>query len=165
MGTYLASNKIQVFPISRSRPDFPYARTLTEDHILDLIRSVAPTKSFVVSDTFNGRSLFEFIINGYYVALEGSDLSQITFTGKDVYAHIFIDTTSPTHPQLWGEDNGDIFKSVYFSDSAIAESPSIISENCEHYYLHILTKVTDTNGSIFVVPIESRKTIDGGEIQ
>lgn len=160
----LNSNKIEVFPTSISRSMFPYARVLTEDHILDLIRSVAPSDSFVLTPVFNMVTPFEFIIHGYYVKIDASSSSPHSFTGDNVYAHIFIDTTSSTHPQLRGKDDtkdGDqsyTFTGVLFSDT---ETPPESVANSEHYKLHILKKV----GSSYTIPLTSTRCLDGGEFE
>lgn len=159
MATHLDSSKIEVFPTSIERPGFPYARVLTEDHILDMIRSAAPTESYVITDTYADSAPFEFVINGYYVKVNATASAKHSFGGNNVYAHIFIDTTSPTHPQLYGTDNGTSFTGVAFTDSATPTVPTGLT-NYEHHVLHILQK----SGSTFSIPLTSHKCVDGGEI-
>lgn len=155
----LNSDKIEIFPTSIARPNFPYARVLTEDHILDMIRSAAPADSYVITETYSDSEPFEFIINGYYVKLNASISNKHSFGGNNVYAHIFLDTSSPSHPQLYGTDDGDSFTGVQFTDTASIEAPTGL-EDYERVTLHILKKV----GSTFVVPRTSLKCFDGGEI-
>lgn len=156
---YIESSKIEVFPTSIARPAFPYARVLTEDHILDMIRNVAPADSYVITETFSEIQPLEFIIHGYYVKLNATSSVKHSFGGNNVYAHIFIDTSSPTHPQLYGTDNESTFTGVTFSDTATVAAPTGL-EHYEQYSLHLLKK---SNG-IFRIPMASHKCIDGGEI-
>ena len=79
MATYLESTKIEVFPTSIARPGFPYARVLTEDHILDMIRSAAPTESYVLTDTYSDTAPLEFVINGYYVKVNATSSSRHSY--------------------------------------------------------------------------------------
>ena len=160
MATNMESSKIEVFPTSIARPGFPYARVLTEDHILDMIRSAAPAKSYVITDTYSDTAPFEFVINGYYVKVDASSSSKHSFGGNNVYAHIFIDTTSPTHPQLYGTDDGTSFTAVKFTDSATPPVPNGLT-NYEPHSLHLLQK----SGNTFSIPLTSHKCVDGGEIE
>lgn len=160
MATYLESSRIEVFPTSIERPGFPYARVLTEDHILDMIRNAAPAKSYVITDVYSDSTPLEFIIHGYYVKVNATASLKHTFGGSNVYAHIFLDTTSPTHPQLYGTDDGSSFSAIAFTDSATPTVPTGLT-NYEHYALHLLQK----SGSVFVIPLTSRKCVDGGEIE
>lgn len=158
---YLESSKIEIFPTSIERHPFPYARVLTEDHILDMIRNVAPADSYVITETFSDSEPLEFIIHGYYVKLNATSSAKHSFGGTHVYAHIFIDTSSPTHPQLYGIDDEEkeIFTGVTFSDDDNVTAPTGL-EHYEHYSLHLLEK----SGSVFRIPLASNKCIDGGEI-
>lgn len=160
MGEYFDSKKIEIFPISSSRPDFNYAHVLTEDHVLDLIRSVAPSYSFVLTEEYDPKKPFEFMINGYHVTLRGSEESPLEFTWDNVFAHIFIDTYDPDYPRLWGYDSDDKFYGVTFSTSENHSTPMILSDNVEKHSLHILKKVDGQ----YIIPHTSRKYIDGGYI-
>lgn len=159
MATHLDSNKIEVFPTSIARPSFPYARVLTEDHILDMIRNVAPIDKYVITETFSETQPLEFIIHGYYVKLNATPSDKHSFGGNNVYAHIFIDTSSSTHPQLYGTDDGTTFTGVVFSDTPTVNTPQGL-QHCEPYSLHLLEK---RDGS-FRIPLASHKCIDGGVI-
>lgn len=155
----LKSSNIQVFPTSIARPDFPYARVFTEEHILSITRNAAPCDSYVITSSYDAKKVFEFVIHGYYVRLA----ENTTFTSNDVYAHIYIDTTSPTNPQLYGVDENDVFTGVDFTSTDAANPPAILTQNgshYEHYCLKILTKESDT----YTIPVSSFKVIDGGEI-
>ena len=156
---YLETSKIEIIPTSIARPAFPYARVLTEDHILDMIRNVAPADSYVITEIFSEIQPFEFIIHGYYVKLNATSSVKHSFGGNNVYAHIFIDTSSPTHPQLYGTDTESTFTGVTFSDTTTVAAPTGL-EHYEHYSLHLLEKI---NG-VFRIPMASNKCIDGGEM-
>lgn len=171
---FIDSEKIQIFPSSIDREKFPYARILTEGHILDLIRSSSISSSFVLTDVFSLDTSFEFVINGYYVKLDATQETPHNFfknEDTDVYAHIYIDTTSIDHPQLCGSDQTPVggntkFTAVSFS-SDNSPSPSDVfvtngvdEKNYQHFYLHILTK----RDSKWIIPPASRRTVDGGEI-
>ena len=159
----LHNAKIHVFPSSIARTNNPTAKIITEHNLIKLITSNTSQDSFVISESFDKEGTFEFVIHGYYVLLTSTPTSPLLFTGTPVYAHIFIDTSSPTNPQLWGhEDAGqDIFTAVEFTDTETATPPDLIKDSYEHYALCILTK----NGNSYDVPWESRKTIDGGLIE
>ena len=156
---YLDSSKIEVFPTSIARPGFPYARVLTEDHILDMIRNVAPADSYVITETYSESAPLEFIIHGYYVKLNATTSAKHNFGGDNVYAHIFIDTLSATHPQLYGTDNETTFTGVLFSNTATVTAPEGL-DSYEHYSLHLLEKTNDS----FRIPLASSKCVDGGEV-
>lgn len=160
---YISSNKIEIFPSSIARPDFPYARILTEDHILDMIRSVAPSDKYVLTETYTDSTPLEFVIHGYYVKVDASASSKHNFGGKNVYAHIFIDTLSPTHPQLFGKDTGTSFEGVTFSDTETVTAPEALGNDYELYTLHLLTRNSTTD--TFRIPMTSRKCLDGGEFE
>ena len=156
---YLNSNQLEIFPVSKTRlTPFSSANILTEDNILNLIRSVAPSKSFVISDTYDASSTFEFVINGYYISIKGTSTN---FSGKDVYAHIFIDTSSPQYPHIWGVDENGKFTGVTFSTSIDEPAPTILGKSYEKYSLHILTT---NNEQKYIVPLTSYYCIDGGLI-
>lgn len=160
---YLETSKIEIFPTSIARDQFPYARVLTEDHILDMIRNVAPADSYVITETFSEDQPLEFIIHGYYVKLNATSANKHSFDGNDVYAHIFIDTSSPTHPQLYGTDDKSTstFTGVKFSATVTVDVPTGL-EHYEHYLLHLLE--LDKSSGDFRIPMASNKCIDGGEI-
>ncbi len=160
MNRYLASDRIEVFPSCIKRPDFPYARVLTEDHILDMIRSVSPGESYVISEHYTDSAPLEFVIYGYYVKVHATTTKKHNFDGENVYAHIFIDTTSTTHPQLYGTDEDSIFSGVSFTSSATYSAPEGLT-NYEHHVLHLLKK----SGETFVIPSTSQRCVDGGEIE
>lgn len=162
--SYQKSQNIQVFPTSIARPLFPYARVLTEEHILNITRNASPCSSFVISDNYSTSDKFEFMIHGYYVRLEAGT----TFTGDNIYAHIYVDTTVAENPQLWGVDQDNSFTGVAFDNTSTATPPEVLTQNTsqyEHYVLHILTKVNNE----YIVPSASKWTaditvVDGGEI-
>lgn len=159
----LHNDKIHIFPSSISRTKNPTAKIITENNLIKLVTSNTSLDSFVISESFDKEGIFEFIIHGYYVLLSGAPASPLSFTGDNVYAHIFIDTSSPTNPQLWGHEelDQDIFTAVQFSDVETATPPDLIKDTYEHYVLCILTK----NGNSYDVPWSSKKTIDGGLIE
>lgn len=157
----IASNKLEVFPTSIARPEFPYARVLTEDHILDMIRSVSTADSYVLTETYSASEPLEFVIHGYYVKIDATSSSKHAFTGTDVYAHIFIDTTSPTHPQLHGTDDGTTFSGITFNNSETCEIPQGL--DADHVVPHTLHLLHGT-GKTYSIPVSSKKCIDGGEI-
>lgn len=162
---YFLSNQIEVFPISVDRPSKPAARVLSENNLLNLIRSLNDYPSFVISKTYNNE-LFEFMIYGYYIKLEGTiDFSAIE--GDNIYATIFLDTSNTSYPQLWASDSGDSFTGVVFTASPEeAEIPTLIKDTYQKYTLHILQK----SGNSYTIPPESRTRftideIDGGLIK
>lgn len=168
---FVQSEKIHVFPSTIPRTHDAYARVLTEDHILDVIRSSSVDTNFVLTNEYKDDQPFEFVINGYYVLLDASSESKHTFATfvpgtvpSNVYAHIFIDTTAHLHPQLAGADDTDTneFTGVIFSDSATCNAPAAVSGHCEHHYLPLLEK---TAAGTLVIPASSRRTIDGGLIE
>lgn len=159
---YSNSNKIDVFPISKRRSGDAYAHVLTEKNLLDLIRSVSFTDSFVLTTAFNSNQRLDFVIHGYYIQLHEFDVSTFDSTATDIYAHIFIDTSTTEH-FLWGSDDDKTtqFTGVVFTDTPTCDAPAVLKNNFEHYSLKVLTKV----GGAFQIPSDSRRVIDGGLIE
>lgn len=166
---YLDSSNIYIFPSSINRPNtFPNSRGLSEDNLTTVIRSAGASKgSFILSEKFDSKGIFEFFIHGYYVRLEGTEASPISFDqsngAQEIYAVIYVDKSVENFPTLYGEDTtNNVFTAVEFVTAPPTET-SVIHAGipCDVYYLRILKLV----GESFVVPSSSLKTIDGGLIE
>lgn len=118
---YLPSDKVDVFPISFKRDDYPSATILTEYNILKLIKSSAGSDNYVISSNqyissaqgAKGAIMLEFVIAGYYFNIDISEYLQNITTNMQnegvttyrIFAHLWIDQGAPLTPLLVGYDD------------------------------------------------------------
>ena len=87
----LNTSDITLFPIST--PYKPGGRTLSEQNLINIFRSYLDTDSFISSTEIDTSKPFEFVIHGYYCAINLTEevLSIITPTQElNVYAFITL---------------------------------------------------------------------------
>lgn len=154
---YLSGSDIHIFPSTITRTHDSNARLLTEENLRKLLATSGAPDSYVLSSSYSGGAALEFVLHGYYV--RAKNISIVT-SASDIYAHIFLDTTSDGNYRLWGSESERQFTAVTFNDSIECTPPESISGNYEHHYLKILVKEQDS----WVIPIESRYILDGGVI-
>lgn len=174
--SYLASNKIQVFPSTKRGSYQPSARLMSEASLVNIVNKLIDTDGFVVtpdedvvttnsSGTITGQVTnkpFEFNIKGYYFIVSSlSDLISGFGSYTNIYAKIHLNTTD-NYVELAEQDDDNQYKGINFVTS-VPSSPS-----AGDYYLWLLAKP----GSYWVVPIDSRVKfvydfaigVDGGDL-
>lgn len=154
---YLNGSDIHIFPSTITRAHDSNARLLTEENLRNLLSTSGAPDSYVISNSYSGGAPLEFVLHGYYV--RAKNISIVT-SASNIYAHIFLDTTSDGNYRLWGSESDGQFTAVTFNDSTECTPPESISGNYQHHYLKILVK----EGTSWVIPTESRFILDGGEI-
>ena len=164
---YIDSQNIDVFPFHDNRNNHNN-RLLTEQNLIKLAKHPLENESFVLSDSYVGEdSLFEFMLCGYHFSikfdaktvLNNQDTGTITavaYLNKETGTLIGSDdneTMKFTALQLVSQDQTPI---TPVSDSTVTDT------NFTKLSLNILTvPKKDT----YVIPEESRRTIDGGVIE
>ena len=164
---YIDSQNIDVFPFHDNRENHNN-RLLTEQNLIKLAKHPLENESFVISDSYVGEdSLFEFMLCGYHFSikfnaktvLNNQDTGTITavaYLNKETGTLIGSDdneTMKFTALQLVSQDQTPI---TPVSDSTVTDT------NFTKMSLNILTvPKKDT----YVIPEESRRTIDGGVIE
>lgn len=164
---YIDSQNIDVFPFHDNRNNHNN-RLLTEQNLIKLAKHPLANESFVISDYYAGAdSLFEFMLCGYHFSikfdaktvLNNQDTGTITavaYLNKETGTLIGSDdneTMKFTALQLVSQDQTPI---TPVSDSTVTDT------NFTKMSLNILTvPKKDT----YVIPEESRRTIDGGVIE
>jgi hypothetical protein len=186
---HLQAPEINFFPIS-----VPYkagGRTLSEQNLLNIFRSYMDKDSFVISPTFNNETSFEFVIHGYYCAIDpliSNTLGPLkNETTPNIYAFISLERSPEESDPYYivnchdTQSNG-IFEAIHFVASTdfdtarneVIQRFSLSPEVVNNYLfgLHILTY--DKANETFIIPQESLiklcnhslliDEIDGGEI-
>ena len=119
---YVNSSKVEVFPSTRRSAQYASsARLLSEKSFSRLINQIVDRDAFIISYNKDENSI-EFNIHGYYFKVtDFSTAIQSISTGSKVYACIEIDDTSN---ELYGQDEGSLYKGVYFTSAVPTEATS-----------------------------------------
>ena len=170
---YIDSQNIDVFPFHDNRNNHNN-RVLTEQNLIKLAKHPLENEKFVISDSYDGEdSLFEFMLCGYHFSIKfkakdvlgGKDTGTITavaylnnetvtlFGSDTVLGSDDNETTKFTALQLVSQDQSPTTPD---SDSTVTDA------KFTEMSLDILT-ITETG--TYVIPEESRRTIDGGVIE
>ena len=169
---YLSHKKVHMFPVAIDRPNHPSSRILSEDNIRNLVKSMSENTSFVVTQKYDSKSDFEFVVDGYYIKLHGTTADELSFSGKDVYAVIVVQGVDSECPLLWGYEDDDKFTGVSFVEDINNIDVSAFKDldSYKIYYLHILSK--DESGSYYIPDSSKARftgtslgVVDGGEIE
>lgn len=163
---FIQSNNIDVFPFSKDRGN-KNARLLTEKHLIELASHPIGNDSFVISESYQSKCTFEFVIAGYHFSIKNFDVS--SFTGTDVYGTITIEnenlkgSDSTSKEALDTSDDED----TYFTGLELSKTAP--EQTTDKHTLKLLTqvnvKVDEVVSKMWVIPDESRRTIDGGIIE
>ena len=107
---YVASSNVNIFPSTRRvYPQDFSARLMTESSIARIINKLIDKEGFIISSELNDTS-FEFNIFGYYFQIKNfvSYLGTNFSSSLNIYASIFIDTTSTPFTELYvPQESGD----------------------------------------------------------
>lgn len=166
---YIDSQNIDVFPFHDNRKNHNN-RILTEQNLIKLAKHPLENESFVISDSYDGEdSLFEFMLCGYHFSIK-FNAKNVKDTGT-ITAVAYLNNETGT---LFGSDTvlgSDDNKTTKFtalqlvSQDQTPESPVTDSTVTDTDFTKIsLDILTITEQGTYVIPEESRRTIDGGVI-
>ena len=163
---YIDSQNIDVFPFHDNRKNHNN-RILTEQNLIKLAKHPLENESFVISDSYDENSLFEFMLYGYHFSIKFK--AEDVLGGKDtgtITAVAYLNNETGT---LFGSDDNESNKFTALQLVSQDQTPqppvtalTITDANFKEMSLDILTiPKKDT----YVIPEESRRTIDGGVIE
>lgn len=163
---YIDSRNIDVFPFHDNRNNHNN-RLLTEQNLIKLAKHSLENESFVISDYYAGAdSLFEFILCGYHFSIKFD--AKTVLNNKDTGTITAVAYLNKETGTLFGSDNElnkftalQLLSQDQTPQPPVADS-NITDANFEKMSLDILT-ITETGK--YVIPEESRRTIDGGVIK
>ena len=162
---YIDSQNIDVFPFHDNRNNHNN-RVLTEQNLIKLAKHSLENESFVISDYYAGAdSLFEFILCGYHFSIKFD--AKTVLNNKDTGTITAVAYLNKETGTLFGSDNElNKFTALQLVSQDQTPQPpvtalTITDANFKEMSLDILTiPKKDT----YVIPEESRRTIDGGVI-
>ena len=164
----LNSDNIDVFPFSTTRGAKNDNRLLTEKNLINLAKHPIDHNSYVLTESYVQTASFEFVLSGYYFSIPEFNCETLfpsLSNGEDVYAVAFIDDASQT---LYGSDddsNPSKFTGLQLvNDLNTATKPQQNTNITNQEYTTLSLKILTVVNKKFVIPEESRRTIDGGEI-
>ena len=163
---YIDSQNIDVFPFHDNRNNHNN-RVLTEQNLIKLAKHSLENESFVISDYYAGAdSLFEFILCGYHFSIKFD--AKTVLNNKDTGTITAVAYLNKETGTLFGSDNElNKFTALQLVSQDQTPQPpvtalTITDANFKEMSLDILTiPKKDT----YVIPEESRRTIDGGVIE
>ena len=163
---YIDSQNIDVFPFHDNRNN-RNNRLLTEQNLIKLAKHPLANESFVISDSYNGEdSLFEFMLCGYHFSIKFD--AKTVLNNKDTGTITAVAYLNKETGTLFGSDDNESNKFTALQLVSQDQTPTkpasdstVTDANFEKMSLDILT-ITETGA--YVIPEESRRTIDGGVI-
>lgn len=168
---YISSGNIDVFPFSTTRGAKNDNRLLTEKNLINLAKHSIDHNSYVLTKSYEQNKLFEFVLSGYYFSIPEFNFETLfpsLSNGKDVYAVAFLDNDSETlygSDTLPGSDDSEFTGLQLVNDVDNATPPQHSTNITNQKYTKLYLKILTVVNSKFVIPEESRRTIDGGEIE
>ena len=170
---YIDSQNIDVFPFHDNRNNHNN-RVLTEQNLIKLAKHPLENEKFVISDSYAGEdSLFEFMLCGYHFSIKFK--AKDVLGGKDtgtITAVAYLNNETGT---LFGSDTvlgSDDNKTTKFtalqlvSQDQTPESPVTDSTVTDADFTKIsLDILTISEENKYIIPEESRRTVDGGVIE
>ena len=164
---YIDSQNIDVFPFHDNRQTHNN-RVLTEQNLIKLAKHSLENESFVISDYYAGAdSLFEFILCGYHFSIKFD--AKTVLNNKDTGTITAVAYLNKETGTLFGSDDNETMKFTALQLVSQDQTPTkpasdstVTDANFEKMSLDILT-ITETG--TYIIPEESRRTIDGGVIE
>ena len=170
---YIDSQNIDVFPFHDNRNNHNN-RVLTEQNLIKLAKHPLENEKFVISDSYAGSdSLFEFMLCGYHFSIKFD--AKTVLNNQDtgtITAVAYLNNETGT---LFGSDTvlgSDDNKTTKFtalqlvSQDQTPESPvtdsTVTDTDFTKISLDILTILEENK---YIIPEESRRTVDGGVIE
>lgn len=162
---YIESDKIDVFPFHDNRKNHNN-RLLTEQNLIKLAKHPLENESFVLSDSYDGQdSLFEFILCGYHFSIKFDADKVLNNNTGTITAVAYLNNETST---LFGADNElDYFTALQLvSQNQTPTTPVSDSTATDANFTKMtLNILTVPEMGKYVIPEESRRTIDGGVIE
>lgn len=162
---YIESDKIDVFPFHDNRKNHNN-RLLTEQNLIKLAKHPLENESFVLSDSYDGQdSLFEFILCGYHFSIKFDADKVLNNNTGTITAVAYLNNETST---LFGADNElDYFTALQLvSQNQTPTTPVSDSTATDANFTKMtLDILTVPEMGKYVIPEESRRTIDGGVIE
>ena len=164
---YIDSQNIDVFPFHDNRQTHNN-RVLTEQNLIKLAKHSLENESFVISDYYAGAdSLFEFILCGYHFSIKFD--AKTVLNNKDTGTITAVAYLNKETGTLFGSDDNETMKFTALQLVSQDQTPTkpasdstVTDANFKEMLLDILTiPKKDT----YVIPEDSRRTIDGGVIE
>lgn len=163
---YIESDNIDVFPFHDNRKNHNN-RLLTEQNLIKLAKHPLENESFVLSDSYDGQdSLFEFILCGYHFSIKFDAETVLNNNTGTITAVAYMNNETDT---LFGSDDNDLGKFTALQLVSKNQTPTpptpdstVTDANFTRMSLDILT--VPEMGK-YIIPEESRRTIDGGVIE
>lgn len=170
---YIDSQNIDVFPFHDNRNNHNN-RVLTEQNLIKLAKHPLENEKFVISDSYAGPDiLFEFMLCGYHFSIKFD--AKTVLNNKDtgtITAVAYLNNETGTlfgSDTVLGSDDNKITKFTALQLVSQDQSPTtpdsdstVTDAKFTEMSLDILT-ITETG--TYVIPEESRRTIDGGVIE
>lgn len=164
---YIDSQNIDVFPFHDNRKNHNN-RLLTEQNLIKLAKHSLENEKFVISDSYAGSdSLFEFMLCGYHFSIKFD--AKTVLNNKDTGTITAVAYLNKETGTLFGSDDNELNKFTALQLVSQDQSPTtpdsdstVTDAKFTEMSLDILT-ITETG--TYVIPEESRRTIDGGVIE
>ena len=164
---YIDSQNIDVFPFHDNRNNHNN-RVLTEQNLIKLAKHPLENESFVISDSYGGAdSLFEFMLCGYHFSIKFD--AKTVLNSQDTGTITAVAYLNKETGTLFGSDDNESNKFTALQLVSQDQSPTtpdsdstVTDAKFTEMSLDILT-ITETG--TYVIPEESRRTIDGGVIE
>ena len=162
---YIDSKNIDVFPFHDNRSNHNN-RVLTEQNLIKLAKHSLENESFVISDYYAGAdSLFEFILRGYHFSIKFD--AKTVLNNKDTGTITAVAYLNKETGTLFGSDNElNKFTALQLlSQDQTPQPPDSDSTVTDAKFTEMsLDILTIPKKDTYVIPEESRRTIDGGVI-
>ena len=160
----LNSDNIDVFPFSTTRGKNKDNRLLTEKNLINLTKHPIDHNSYVLTESYTAGNKFEFVLSGYYFSIPSFNCTALSLSQGDIYAVAFLDDVSQT---LYGSDDNSEpskFTGLHLVNDLTNVAPQQDTNITDQTYTTLSLKILTFVNNEFVIPEESRRTIDGGEI-
>ncbi len=169
---YIDSQNIDVFPFHDNRSKHNN-RILTEQNLIKLAKHPLENEKFVISDSYAGSdSLFEFMLCGYHFSIKFD--AKTVLNNKDtgtITAVAYLNNETGTlfgSDTVLGSDDNETTKFTALQLVSQDQTPTTPDSNSTvtdaKFTEMSLDILTITKTGTYVIPEESRRTIDGGVI-
>lgn len=165
--SYISSSNIQVFPATRRTVNSASGRQLTEANLISLVGKLLDKNGFIITKDISSwnehtTDLFEFVIHGYYVAVNYNDLfTLLNGNSGKLYACIKIsksvtvsenqeESLSPWFYEIDGQDTGTQGSEKYEGIDFVVKTDNSEPSGYDYFLL-----ILESDGSSISIPSES----------
>ena len=162
---YITSTNVDVFPFHDNRGKHNN-RLLTEQNLIKLAKHPLENESFVLSDKYSSENVpFEFMLCGYHFSIKFN--AETVLNNKDsgtITAVAYLNNDTGT---LFGADEDNRFTALQLvSQDQTPDAPVPDTSITDTNFTKMSLVILNVEGkSKYVIPEESRRTIDGGVIK